>query len=148
MSRVHGSGLTALDSVSLTVPRGRFLAVMGSSARQVHAAMRCAVGSNGRPPARYGSGALTWAALKPASADAAAAGPIGFVFQSLNNLVSALDVRENVALPLPSPAPAMTRAARSPVSPPWDSPTGRATLPEALGGQRQRVAIARALVTV
>ncbi|GAA2794384.1 ABC transporter ATP-binding protein [Streptomyces showdoensis] len=152
VSRVHAGrnrgdgGLIALDSVSLTVPRGRFLAVMGGSGSGKSTLLRCAAGLE-RPTAgtvRIGDTEL--GRLKPAALTRLRRDRIGFVFQSLD-LVSALDARENVALPLLlAGAPDDGRALAGLAAVGLADRAG--DLPATLsGGQRQRVAIARALVT-
>lgn len=147
VSRVHGGGITALDSVSLTVPRGRFLAVMGSSGSGKSTLLRCAAGLERPSTGTVRIGDTDLGRLKPAALTRLRRDRIGFVFQSLN-LVSALDVRENVALPLLL-AGARDDAGRALAALAAVGLADRAgDAPGALsGGQRQRVAVARALVT-
>ncbi|GAA2239000.1 ABC transporter ATP-binding protein [Streptomyces amakusaensis] len=149
VSRVYGRGpaaRTALDGVSLTVPRGRFLAVMGRSGSGKSTLLKCAAGLD-RPTAgtvRIGGTAL--AGLGERELTRLRRDRIGFVFQSLN-LVPSLTVRENAALPLllaGLPEDGRAEAALAAVG-----MAGRAddSPAELSGGQRQRVAVARALIT-
>ncbi|MDX2292576.1 MULTISPECIES: ABC transporter ATP-binding protein [Streptomyces] len=140
-------GRAALDGVSLTVPRGAFLAVMGGSGSGKSTLLRCAAGLE-RPTSgtvRIGDADLD--RLRPAALTRLRRDRIGFVFQSLN-LVTALTVRENVALPLllagtsGGDARALAGLAAVGLADRADDLPGTLS-----GGQRQRVAIARALVT-
>ncbi|MFD8009718.1 ABC transporter ATP-binding protein [Streptomyces sp. NPDC058955] len=142
-----GGGRAALDGVSLTVPRGAFLAVMGGSGSGKSTLLRCAAGLE-RPTSgtvRIGDADLD--RLRPAALTRLRRDRIGFVFQSLN-LVTALTVRENVALPLllagtsGGDARALAGLAAVGLADRADDLPGTLS-----GGQRQRVAIARALVT-
>ncbi|MEV7276846.1 ABC transporter ATP-binding protein [Streptomyces sp. NPDC093111] len=146
VSRVYG-GLTALDSVDLTVPRGRLLAVMGGSGSGKSTLLRCAAGLERPTSGTVRIGDTELGRLKPAALTRLRRDRIGFVFQSLN-LVSALDVRENVALPLLL-AGARDDGGRALAGLAAVGLADRAgDAPDTLsGGQRQRVAVARALVT-
>ncbi|MEU8758571.1 ABC transporter ATP-binding protein [Streptomyces sp. NPDC048659] len=146
VSRVHDGGLTALDSVSLTVPRGRFLAVMGASGSGKSTLLRCAAGLERPTSGTVRIGDTDLGRLKPAALTRLRRDRIGFVFQSLN-LVSSLDVRENVALPLllagaRDDGRALAGLAAVGLADRAGDRPGKLS-----GGQRQRVAVARALVT-
>ncbi|WP_222195983.1 ABC transporter ATP-binding protein [Modestobacter italicus] len=151
VTKTHGPttqdhGVRALDDVSLEVPRGTFLAVMGPSGSGKSTLLHCAAGLD-----------------TPTSGDVVLAGTeigrldetrrtelrrdrIGFVFQAYN-LLPALTVADNITLPL--------RLAGRPLDADWVQHlvervvlTGRLghRPAELSGGQQQRAAIARALV--
>ncbi|MFF7775974.1 ABC transporter ATP-binding protein [Streptomyces tanashiensis] len=149
VSRTYGRGAPALDGVDLVVPRGRFVAVMGRSGSGKSTLLRCAAGLERPTAGRVRIGGTDLATLKPAGLTRLRRDRIGFVFQSLN-LVSALNVRENVTLPLLLAGAREGRALDARALAGLDA-VGLADRaedrPENLsGGQRQRVAIARALV--
>ncbi|WP_225798927.1 ABC transporter ATP-binding protein [Streptomyces sp. NK15101] len=149
VSRTYGGGTPALDGVDLVVPRGRFVAVMGRSGSGKSTLLRCAAGLERPTAGRVRIGGTDLATLKAAGLTRLRRDRIGFVFQSLN-LVSALNVRENVTLPLLLAGAREGRALDARALAGLDA-VGLADRaedrPESLsGGQRQRVAIARALV--
>ncbi|MFF6775367.1 ABC transporter ATP-binding protein [Streptomyces sp. NPDC012637] len=147
VGRVHDGGTVALDEVSLALPRGRFLAVMGGSGSGKSTLLRCAAGLERPTSGTVRLGDTDLGRLKPAALTRLRRDRIGFVFQSLN-LVSALTVRENVALPLllagtpDDGGRALAGLAAVGLADRADDPPGTLS-----GGQQQRVAIARALVT-
>jgi putative ABC transport system ATP-binding protein len=135
----------ALRDVSLAVPAGQFVAVMGATGSGKSTLLHVAAGLDrpttgrvrlaGRDVTRMREGALTRLRRDH----------VGFVFQSYN-LLSQLSVRQNVALPgrLGGPRP---RAVEDVLVAVGLGGLGRRPVGELSGGQRQRVAIARALVT-
>jgi putative ABC transport system ATP-binding protein len=135
----------ALRDVTLAVPAGQFVAVMGATGSGKSTLLHCAAGLDrptagrvrlaGRDITRMREGALTRLRRDR----------VGFVFQSYN-LLSELSVRQNVALPgrLGGPRP---RAVEDVLVAVGLGGLGRRPVGELSGGQRQRVAIARALVT-
>ncbi|WP_326780606.1 ABC transporter ATP-binding protein [Streptomyces longwoodensis] len=142
-----GTGVTALDDVTLAFPRGSFTAVMGPSGSGKSTLLQCAAGLE-RPTSgsvRIGGTELT--GLGERRLTLLRRARIGFVFQSYN-LLPSLTAEQNVALPLRlagrRPSRARVRAALAEVG-----LAGRADhLPARLsGGQQQRVALARALIT-
>jgi putative ABC transport system ATP-binding protein len=153
VTKVYGRGggvVTAIDNVSVSVPPGTFTAVMGPSGSGKSTFLHCAAGLD-RPTSGsvyLGSAGTDLSTLPEAELTKLRRDRIGFVFQAFN-LLAALNVRENVTLPL-------RLAGRS--------RAGRARLAETLtrvglsdrgghlpsqlsGGEQQRVAIARALIT-
>jgi putative ABC transport system ATP-binding protein len=144
VSRSFGA-VPALREVSLRVPAGRFVAVMGATGSGKSTLLHCAAGLDrpsagrvrlaGREITRMREGPLTRLRRDRA----------GFVFQSYN-LLSELTVRQNVALPgrLGGPRPRKIDEVLAAVG--LDG-LGRRPVGELSGGQRQRVAIARALIT-
>jgi putative ABC transport system ATP-binding protein len=135
----------ALRDVTLAVPAGQFVAVMGATGSGKSTLLHCAAGLDrptagrvrlaGRDITRMREGALTRLRRDR----------VGFVFQSYN-LLSELSVRQNVALPgrLGGPRP---RAVEDVLVAVGLGGLGRRPVGGLSGGQRQRVAIARALVT-
>jgi putative ABC transport system ATP-binding protein len=150
VSKVYGRGatsVTALDKVSIALARGSFTAVMGPSGSGKSTFLHCAAGLDRPTSGTVRLGDTDLSKLKEVALTQLRRERIGFVFQAYN-LLPALDVRQNITLPL--------RLAGSPVDEAWLREvvakvglTDRLDhLPSELsGGQQQRVAIARALVT-
>jgi putative ABC transport system ATP-binding protein len=152
VSRVYRRGadeVHALERVSLTIPKGRFVALMGPSGSGKSTLLNLLAGLD-RPSA--GSVTVAGQRLNDLSEDELArfrARHVGFVFQFFN-LIPVLDARGNVELPL-----LLTHLGRR-------ERRERATLAlrivgledradhrpsELSGGEQQRVAIARAIVS-
>ncbi|WP_340378269.1 ABC transporter ATP-binding protein [Streptomyces sp. SS7] len=150
LSRRYGTadaGVTALDDVTLTLPRGSFTAVMGPSGSGKSTLLQCAAGLD-RPTSgsvRIGGTELT--GLSERRLTLLRRERIGFVFQSYS-LLPALTAAQNVALPLRlagrRPAKAEVREALRRVG--LAERAGHRPA-ELSGGQQQRVALARALIT-
>jgi putative ABC transport system ATP-binding protein len=150
LTRVYGGGrqsVTALDGVDAAFGRGTFTAVMGPSGSGKSTLLQTAAGLDRPTSGRVWIGDTEISRLSEKRLTTLRRERIGFVFQAFN-LVGALDVRENILLPL-------RMAGRRPDRAWLDHVVGRIGLgdrmhhrPSALsGGQQQRVAIARALVT-
>ncbi|WP_327315669.1 ABC transporter ATP-binding protein [Streptomyces sp. NBC_01235] len=142
-----GTGVTALDDVTLSLPRGSFTAVMGPSGSGKSTLLQCAAGLD-RPTSgsvRIGGSELT--GLSERRLTLLRRERIGFVFQAFN-LLPALTAEQNVALPLRlvgrRPPKARVREALQQVGL-ADHAGHRPT--QLSGGQQQRVALARALIT-
>jgi putative ABC transport system ATP-binding protein len=145
VTRRYPRGVVALREVSLAVPGGQFVAVMGATGSGKSTLLHCAAGLDrpsagtvrlaGRDITRMREGPLTRLRRDR----------VGFVFQAYN-LLSELTVRQNVALPgrLGGPRPRRVEEVLEGVG---LGGLGRRPVGELSGGQRQRVAIARALVT-
>ncbi|MGI5350813.1 ABC transporter ATP-binding protein [Streptomyces sp. CA-250714] len=154
VARSYGSR-RALDGIDLVLPRGRFLAVMGRSGSGKSTLLACAAGLDRPDEGTVTVGGTDVAALGERDRTRLRRDRVGFVFQDLN-LLSALSVRENVALPLLL-AEEHGRARAQGLEPlrRADEALARVGLAERgearpgqlSGGQRQRVAVARALVT-
>jgi putative ABC transport system ATP-binding protein len=146
VSKSYGD-VRALDDVSLTVPRGTFLAVMGPSGSGKSTLMHCAAGLDTPTGGSVVVDGTEIGRLDETRRTELRRDRIGFVFQAYN-LVPSLSVEDNITLPL-------RLAGRAP-DPDWlahlvarvgltDRLTHRPA--ELSGGQQQRAAIARALVT-
>jgi putative ABC transport system ATP-binding protein len=145
--RYSSEGPWALRDVSLRVPAGTFVAVMGATGSGKSTLLHCAAGLD-RPT----SGVVTLAGrnitrMREAPLTRLRRDRIGFVFQSYN-LLSELTVRQNVLLP-------GRLGGRRVSAADLDRVLGEVGLSgaagqrvgELSGGQQQRVAVARALVT-
>ncbi|RBM11821.1 ABC transporter ATP-binding protein [Streptomyces sp. PT12] len=145
-SDATGTGVTALDSVSLSLPTGGFTAVMGPSGSGKSTLLTCAAGLD-RP-----TGGLVVVDGCELTGDEAAATRlrrerIGFVFQACD-LLPTLTVLENVALPVRLAGRRVDAARAVDILRRVGLGARLDHLPSELsGGQRQRVAVARALVT-
>ncbi|WP_313407108.1 ABC transporter ATP-binding protein [Aeromicrobium sp.] len=144
LTRSYGS-VHALDHVSLQVPRGTFLAVMGPSGSGKSTLLQCAAGLDRPTSGRVVIGGREISRLNETQRTLVRRDAVGFVFQSYN-LLPSLTVRENITLPLRLAGVEGDRA--------WlDQVIDRIGLRpylerrpnELSGGQQQRVAIARSL---
>jgi putative ABC transport system ATP-binding protein len=148
VSKVYDGGVTAVDRVSLEVAEREFVAVMGRSGSGKSTLLNLIAGIDRPTTGQIRIGDQELAALDDDALTRLRRDRIGIVFQFFN-LLTTLDVRENVALPLllegvrekeafaraDELVEAVGLSARS---------HGR---PAALsGGELQRAAIARALV--
>jgi len=145
-TKTYGDKVTALDHVSLHVPHGSFLAVMGPSGSGKSTLLHCAAGLDTPTSGQVFIDGTEISKLSETKRTKLRRDRIGFIFQSYN-LLPSLTVEENITLPL--------RLARSAPDRAWlDNVIERVGLsplvdrrPDELsGGQQQRAAIARALV--
>ena len=148
--KVYGRGdaaLTALDGVTLAVPDGEFIAIMGPSGSGKSTLLHCLAGLDGLTEGQVFIGELELGALSERELTQLRRDRIGFVFQAFN-LLPTLSALDNITLP-------MTLAGSTP-DPDWLDTVidtvglnGRlAHRPAQLsGGQQQRVAVARALAS-
>jgi len=149
--RRGGRDFHALDNVSMDVPPGRFLAVMGRSGSGKTTFLQCAAGLDQPTSGTVRVGGTDLSRLSEAALTRLRRDRIGFVFQSLN-LVPSLTVGENTALPLllrgmnPQDPAVRERALRVLAAVGLGDRADDSPL-RLSGGQQQRVAIARALVT-
>lgn len=141
----NGAAVRALDAVSIDFLRGSFTAVMGPSGSGKSTLLHCAAGLDRPTTGAAWLAGRDLAQLSETDLTKLRRSRVGFVFQAFN-LVSALTVRENIALP--------SRLARSRQDRRWlTEVVARVGLGERLrhrpaqlsGGEQQRVAIARAL---
>jgi len=142
-----GLGITALDSIELSVPEGQYVAIMGSSGSG-KSTMLNLLGCLDRPTSgKYYLGGDDVSTFSDNRLSETRKGRLGFIFQSFN-LIPWMTVTQNIALPLfYRGTPRRKRRRKS------------AELAEMVGlgqrlghrpfelsgGQMQRVAIARAL---
>jgi putative ABC transport system ATP-binding protein len=148
--RRYGEGDAAVDAlrgVTLDVPSGRFVAVMGPSGSGKSTLMHLLAGLDRPTSGSVAIGGLDLADLKDDALTKLRRDRVGFIFQSFN-LVPTLSTEENVVLP--------ERLAGRKADSAWvDSVLDRVGLAERRthrpaqlsGGQQQRVAVARALVS-
>jgi putative ABC transport system ATP-binding protein len=151
VTRVHGTGeaaVTALAGVTLQVPAGKMVAVMGPSGSGKSTLLQLA---GGLDSPTSGEIHVEGTALRGLSRTALAAlrrRSIGYVFQDFN-LVPALTAVENVALPLELDGVRLKKARAQAIEALEELEIAELQnrFPdEVSGGQRQRIAIARALV--
>jgi putative ABC transport system ATP-binding protein len=139
----------ALDGVSLDVPSGRFLAVMGPSGSGKSTLLHLLGGLDVPTSGEVLLDGRALSSLADRDATLARRGRVGFVFQFFN-LVPVLSVAENIALPLvieghrPS---AYDRRLQQLVRLVGLEDCSAKLPSEISGGQQQRAAVARALIT-
>lgn len=150
VTRSFGKGpeaVTALDGVSLAIPRGSFTAIMGPSGSGKSTLLQCTAGLDRPTSGRVFLGDTDLTRLSERRLTLLRRERIGFVFQAFN-LLPALTAEQNVALPLRlagrGPRRAEVREVLERVG--LGSRAGHRPT-ELSGGQQQRVALARALVT-
>jgi putative ABC transport system ATP-binding protein len=150
VSKVYRSStqpVTALDDVTVLLPRGSFTAVMGPSGSGKSTLLQCAAGLDRPSSGRIFLGDTETTGLSPKASTVFRRDHVGFVFQSYN-LLPHLSVAQNITLPM--------LLGGAVADPDWfdhvvasvglaDFTTRRPQ--ELSGGQQQRAAIARALIT-
>jgi len=147
-TKVYGRGETAvraLDDVTVTLPAGRFTAVMGPSGSGKSTLMHCMAGLDSLTAGRIVLGDVDLSKLNDKQLTQLRRDRLGFVFQAFN-LLPTLTALENITLPL-------RLAGRKPDGPWLDTVIDTIGLRSRLrhrpselsGGQQQRVAVARAL---
>jgi putative ABC transport system ATP-binding protein len=143
--RFGRAGPVALRDVSLRVPAGSFVSVMGATGSGKSTLLHCAAGLDRPTAGTVRLAGRDISRMRERTLTRLRRDRIGFVFQSYN-LLSELTVRQNVLLPSrlggPRGRPLAEVLARVGLAGLERRPVG-----ELSGGQRQRVAIARALVT-
>ena len=137
----------ALREVSLAVPSGQFVAVMGATGSGKSTLLHCAAGLDRPDAGRVWLAGAEIGRMGERRLTKLRRDRVGFVFQAYN-LLSELSVAQNVVLPSRLGGP---RVRREDLARVLDA-VGLAGLErrpvgELSGGQRQRVAVARALVT-
>ncbi|MFH9983828.1 ABC transporter ATP-binding protein [Streptomyces sp. NPDC017179] len=144
--RAYPGGVTALDGVSLRVPAGRMVAVLGRSGSGKSTLLQCAAGLDRPTSGTVRIGGTELAGLGEAALTRLRRDRVGFVFQSLN-LVPSLSVLENAALPLLLVGRGADGRARAALAAVGLADRADDRPAQLSGGQQQRVAVARALVT-
>ena len=151
VTRVHGQGpaaVTALRDVCLTVPAGQLVAVMGPSGSGKSTLLHLAGGLDTPTDGEVFVQGVPLGGLSRKHLARMRRRAIGYVFQDFN-LVPALTVAENVALPLELDRVRVSEARRQAMCALEEleiSELADRFPDDVSGGQRQRVAIARALV--
>ncbi|SEF15926.1 ABC transporter ATP-binding protein [Jiangella alba] len=150
LSKTYGSGATsvaALTDVSLQVPAGTWLAVMGPSGSGKSTLLHCLAGLERADAGRVVLAGDDISRASDRVLTRLRRTAIGFAFQNFN-LVGSLTAAENVALPLrlagARPRRAQIRAALESVG---LGDRARHKPGQLSGGQQQRVALARAIAT-
>ncbi|RLK54126.1 putative ABC transport system ATP-binding protein [Actinokineospora cianjurensis] len=148
--KVYGKGsgaVAALAGVSAGFERGTFTAVMGPSGSGKSTFLHCAAGLDKPTSGSVELAGVELTGLGENQLTRLRRDKIGFVFQAFN-LLPALTVAQNIALPLRLAGRTPDRAAMSEVVHRVGLANRLDHRPAQLsGGQQQRVAIARALVT-
>jgi putative ABC transport system ATP-binding protein len=148
VSKTYGTGdarVTALDGVTVGIPRARFTSIMGPSGSGKSTLMHCMAGLDTVSAGRIHLGDVELTGLDDKRLTRLRRDRIGFVFQAFN-LVPTLTALENITLP--------AAIAGRRVDPAWlETVIETVGLADRLrhrpaelsGGQQQRVACARAL---
>ncbi|MBM2619592.1 ABC transporter ATP-binding protein [Actinoplanes sp. LDG1-06] len=145
VSRRYPRGVQALRDVSLGIPAGQFVAVMGATGSGKSTLLHCAAGLDRPDGGRVRLAGQDITRMREARLTRLRRDRAGFVFQSYN-LLSELTVRQNVALPVRLGGP-RARTVDEVLGLVGLGGLGDRPVGELSGGQRQRVAVARALVT-
>ncbi|WP_371670184.1 ABC transporter ATP-binding protein [Streptomyces sp. NBC_00289] len=148
VGKEYPGGVRALDSVSLTVEPGTFLAVMGPSGSGKSTLMHCAAGLDSPTSGSVRIDGREIAGLNETRRTELRRERVGFVFQAYN-LIPSLSIADNITLPL-------RLAGRAPDRDWVDMLVERVGLADRLthrpaelsGGQQQRAAIVRALAAL
>jgi len=140
-----GTEVRALDGVDVSIPAGRFTAIMGPSGSGKSTLMHCLAGLDTLTSGTVNIGEVELGSLSDAELTRLRRERIGFVFQAFN-LLPMLTAKENITLP-------MDLAGRKPDKEWMQTVIDTVGLADRLkhrpselsGGQQQRVAVARAL---
>jgi putative ABC transport system ATP-binding protein len=150
ITKLYGSGdakVVALDEVTVGIPRGGFIAVMGPSGSGKSTLMHCMAGLDTVDAGRVLVGDVDLTRLDERQLTRLRRDRVGFVFQAFN-LVPTLTALENITLPIDL---AGRRADRDWLDTVIDTVGLRGRLghrpSELSGGQQQRAAFARALAS-
>ncbi|WP_326847104.1 ABC transporter ATP-binding protein [Streptomyces kaniharaensis] len=150
LTKAYGSGETrvvALDAVSVSVPHGEFVAIMGPSGSGKSTLMHCLAGLDTATGGQIWIGDNEITRLKDKKLTQLRRDRIGFIFQAFN-LLPTLTALENITLPMDI---AGRKADQAWVDKVIDTVGLAGRLKhrptELSGGQQQRVACARALAS-
>ncbi|MFE7575958.1 ABC transporter ATP-binding protein [Streptomyces sp. NPDC057521] len=150
VTKTYGSGrhaVTALNDVTMRVPRGTFLAIMGPSGSGKSTFLHCAAGLDKPTKGSVILGDTRLAGLNEEQLTELRRERVGFVFQAYN-LLDSLTIADNVGLPFRlADTPVPTDRIRAELANVGLPDMGDRYPGQLSGGQRQRVAIARALIT-
>lgn len=150
LTKIYGhreAAVSALDDVTIGIPRGRMTAIMGPSGSGKSTLVHCMAGLESPTSGRVSIGSRELNDLDDNELTRLRRDRVGFVFQAFN-LVPTLTAFENIVLPL---ALAGTEADQQWLDTIIDTIGLRYRLAhrpsELSGGEQQRVACARALIT-
>ena len=150
LKKVYGKGDTAvhaLDGINLTIRRGEFAAIVGTSGSGKSTFLNMAGGLDVPTSGEVIVDGKNLAALSERELTIFRRRKIGFIFQQYN-LIPMLNVYENMILPLKLDGRKADRAYICEIIDALGLGSRLKNLPNQLsGGQQQRAAIARALVT-
>ncbi|WP_185094789.1 ABC transporter ATP-binding protein [Streptomyces sp. PanSC19] len=150
VTKTYGSGrnaVTALNDVTMGVPRGTFLAVMGPSGSGKSTFLHCSAGLDRPTNGGVTLGDTRLTGLNEEQLTEIRRERVGFVFQAYN-LLDSLTVADNVGLPFRlAGTPVPTDRVRAELANVGLADMGDRYPGQLSGGQRQRVAVARALIT-
>ena len=150
ITKVYGHGqaaVTALGGVSLDIPSGSFIAVMGPSGSGKSTLMHCMSGLDTVTSGRLWIGDTEIGGLRERQLTRLRRDQVGFVFQAFN-LLPVLTAADNITLPLDIAGRAADQAWLEEVIAAVGLTDRLRHRPSELsGGQQQRVAIARALAS-
>ncbi len=150
LKKVYGKGDTAvhaLDGINLTIQRGEFTAIVGTSGSGKSTFLNMAGGLDVPTGGEVIVDGKNLAALSERELTIFRRRKIGFIFQQYN-LIPMLNVYENMILPLKLDGRKADRAYICEIIDALGLGSRLKNLPNQLsGGQQQRAAIARALVT-
>jgi putative ABC transport system ATP-binding protein len=148
--KVYGTGdaaVTALDDVTLGIPRGQFTAIMGPSGSGKSTLMHCMAGLDTLTAGRVFIGDLELGRLSERQLTQLRRDRIGFVFQAFN-LLPTLTAMDNITLPATLAGTTVERDWLHVVIDTVGLAGRLSHRPAELsGGQQQRVAVARALAS-
>lgn len=150
IEKTYGAGagaVRALDGVSLDVPPGQFVAIMGPSGSGKSTLMQCAAGLDSVDAGQVFLDGDELTAMRDDQLTITRRDRIGFIFQAFN-LLPTLTARDNIVLPLTLAKRGVDNQWLDHVVAMLDLQDRLAHRPTELsGGQQQRVAVARALIT-
>lgn len=136
-----------LDDVTVSVPRGEFVTIVGLSGSGKSTLLQCLSGLDSPSSGSVHIDGTDLATLRGDALARFRRDHLGFVFQSYN-LIPALTAFDNVALPLRLASGSLDRSAvQDALAAVGLSDVARQRPGQLSGGQQQRVAIARTIVT-
>ena len=136
-----------LDDVTVSVPRGEFVTIVGPSGSGKSTLLQCLSGLDSPSSGSVHIDGTDLATLRGDALARFRRDHLGFVFQSYN-LIPALTAFDNVALPLRLASGSLDRSAvHDALAAVGLSDVARQRPGQLSGGQQQRVAIARTIVT-
>lgn len=145
----HGGSTRALDSISFSIAKGEFVAIMGPSGSGKSTLLNCIATIDVPTSGNIEIDGIDVSRISRRKLADFRRASLGFIFQD-SNLLDTMTARENIALPL-----AIGHVAPRQIQPQVEQVAASLGVAEVLdkhpwqmsGGQRQRVAAARALVT-